>query len=105
MLPFLQATLHAVVVRSTQDTKCAAAVKSSTEISALAAVIEATTRGTLCAVAREWCVLRGSRRAVALTYTTAAVDAAAVESLSDEGKSVATINCAKSICVNQIMDM
>ena len=105
MPPFLQATLHAVVVRSTQDTKCAAAAKSSTEISARAAVIEATTRGTTCAVARGFYVLRGSGRAVAFTSTTAAVEAAAVESLSDDGKSVAMINCAKRICVKQMMDM
>ena len=43
-------------------------------------------------------MLRGTGRAVAFTSTTAAVEAAAMGSLSDDGKSVAAINCAERIC-------
>ena len=41
-------------------------------------------------MAGEWCVGRGSVRAVAFTSTTVAIEVAAVGSLSDDGKSVAT---------------
>ena len=78
-----------VIVGTTQDTTCAAAAKSSTEGLKLAAVIAGTTRRTTCAVAGEWCIGRGPGRAVAFTSTTAAVEAAAVGSLSDEGEGVA----------------
>jgi len=79
-----------VIDRTTQDTPCAAAAKSSTEGRMHAAVIAGTARLTSCAVAGEWCVGRGSGRAVALRSTTAAEEAAAVGSLSSDGKGVAT---------------